>query len=254
MKYERFFAFGCSFTKFCWPTWSDIIADDLGIPYENWALAGIGNVAIAHRMLECDLKNQFTDKDLIIVNWSSWHREDRIFDGAWNNTGSVFNSKPRYDEKFIDQFWNEENDIVKNATAIITSNRLFDIDYQSHMIDYEGYFELNFSDKYDFSKYQYYLDALPQKNLFNMTNNSQFNNKVVDLHPDVVSHLEHARTIYNVLGLEIKPTTVEKYERMQIMIVDNITYDLRTKHRFIHEYFQQTYDFTKYGAFDIETR
>ncbi len=76
--YNRIFTFGCSYTSFMWPTWADIIADDLCLPLQNWGIAGIGNVAIVSRMLECDLKNKFTDSDLILVNWSSWHREDRV--------------------------------------------------------------------------------------------------------------------------------------------------------------------------------
>ena len=60
MKYDRIFAFGCSYTRFPWPTWADIIAYDLDIPFENWANAGHGNVSIAHHMLECNLLKKFT--------------------------------------------------------------------------------------------------------------------------------------------------------------------------------------------------
>ena len=41
-KYKRFFAFGCSFTNYYWPTWADIIGQDSNF-YENWAQPGAGN-------------------------------------------------------------------------------------------------------------------------------------------------------------------------------------------------------------------
>ena len=34
-KYKRFFAFGCSYTEYFWPTWPDIIGQEIPY-YENW--------------------------------------------------------------------------------------------------------------------------------------------------------------------------------------------------------------------------
>ena len=36
--YNRLFTFGCSYTRYNWPTWADIIADDLQIPFQNWGV------------------------------------------------------------------------------------------------------------------------------------------------------------------------------------------------------------------------
>ena len=58
--------------------------------------------------------------------------------------------------KFIKNYWNQNNDIVKNSTAIILSNRSVNIDYQSHMIDYEGTTEYG-ETSYDFTHYQYFI-------------------------------------------------------------------------------------------------
>ena len=114
MTYKRIFTFGCSYTEFIWPTWADIIGHDLNLPYENWGHAGTGNVYIAIKMLECDLKNKFTDTDLILVNWSSWHREDRMYPGGdiWASGGNVFNNE-HYPVKFLKKYYSEYNDIVK---------------------------------------------------------------------------------------------------------------------------------------------
>lgn len=218
--YRRLFTFGCSFTEHVWPTWADIIASDLGIEYQQWGRSSSGNVGIFHAMLECDLTQKFTDKDLILVNWSSWHREDRVNSaGDWYSGGNIFNN-PFYNKKFIKNYWSGNNDIVKNSTAIISSNKMFDINYQSHMIDYEHTGEFN-ELKYDFLNYKFYLDNIPKKNIFDMSCNSQFNRYIDDSHPDVLCHLNHTKTIYKDLNLTLKNSTEEKYIEIQNKVIDS---------------------------------
>ena len=83
-------------------------------------------------MLAWDLEHGFDDTDLVLVNWTSFPREDRIKYHMWQTGGNVSNSK-FYNDKFIRNYWDEENDFVKNAGAIIMAGRLFNIDYQSYM-------------------------------------------------------------------------------------------------------------------------
>lgn len=78
MNIDRIFTFGCSWTRHWWPTWSNVIRYSVNAPVFNWGLGRIGNVGIFHRLVECDLKNKFTDRDLILVQWSLWTREDRF--------------------------------------------------------------------------------------------------------------------------------------------------------------------------------
>tara|TARA_R110002153_G_scaffold268551_1_gene433395 strand:+ start:1895 stop:2668 length:774 start_codon:yes stop_codon:yes gene_type:complete len=221
--YKRIFTFGCSFTSFIWTTWSDIIGDDLNIPVFNWGISGLGNVGIFHRMLECDLKYKFTSDDLIIVNWTSWGREDRVGDrNAWLPGGFIDKNNPYYGDEFRRQYCSENNDIVKNTTAIISANRMFNIDYQSHVVDYETGVEDGGGDLYDFTQYSYLLDALPKKILFDNSDNSRFKNTIHDKHPDVLCHLNHARRIYEDLNLTMKASTIEKYNTLQTTMVDNV--------------------------------
>lgn len=238
--YDRLFTFGCSFTSWIWPTWADIISHDLQIPFQNWGLPGIGNVAIASRILECGLKNNFTSSDLIIVNWSSWHRIDLVDKNSrgWHCGGNAFNNS-MFPPKFIKKYWNQNNDIVKNCTAIILSNKSFDINYQSHMIDYEGSTESN-ETEYDFTHYQYMLDNLPKKNIFNNSKNSHFNNTVTDSHPDILTHLTHVSKIYKDLNLTIKDETVQRYSLMQDAVIDKIKKEQSNKlgHKDLHSFFE----------------
>lgn len=81
-KYKRFFAFGCSFTNYIWPTWADIIAQDIPV-YENWGCRGAGNHYIFNSLMEAHSKYKFNKDDLVIVMWSSKEREDRYYNNSW---------------------------------------------------------------------------------------------------------------------------------------------------------------------------
>jgi hypothetical protein len=82
-KYKRFFAFGCSFTNYHWPTWAEIIGRQ--IPhYENWGRGSAGNQFIFNSVIECDAKYHFNKDDLVIIMWTSIEREDRYLNNDWH--------------------------------------------------------------------------------------------------------------------------------------------------------------------------
>jgi hypothetical protein len=206
---NRIFTFGCSWTKHWWPTWADIIRYSVDIPVYNWGLGGIGNVGIFHRMVECDLKYKFTDKDLILVQWSSWTREDRYID-KWAAHGNIFNNH-LYDETFIEKYWTWENDIIKNSTAIISANKIFDIKLQSTMIsigEHEATHKLLKDKKSNIS--EFYFDKIP-KNIINFPNekNSRFYGRSVDSHPDPLNHLYFYKNILRKNIQELPTCKVE---------------------------------------------
>lgn len=88
----RFFAFGCSFTQYHWPTWADIIRQDYQ-PLENWGRSAAGNQFIFNAVVECNLRRKFTPDDTVIIMWSSFLREDRYINGKWANLGNLFVNK-----------------------------------------------------------------------------------------------------------------------------------------------------------------
>ena len=210
----RLFTFGCSFTRYLWPTWADIINFDLNTQYYNWGVCGIGNVSILHKMIECDLKHKFNADDTILVNWSSWTREDRLAaNGEWMCGGNIFNNV-NFNKSFINQYWNEHNDTVKNASAIIAANKMFNINFQSHMVDF---------DSYTLPGYDYLLDNLPETVIFDTTTNTRFNNTTYDAHPDISCHLNHVSTIYNSIGLTLNAATVDHFNKLQEHVVTALT-------------------------------
>jgi len=109
---SRLFVFGCSFTSYIWHTYADLFAENFfikqnkkfdinnpnsNIAYQNWGYPGLGNQAIAERVMECHLKNNLNPTDLIIVQWSGHLRKDYAMfkkdndnEIIWKTAGSVF--------------------------------------------------------------------------------------------------------------------------------------------------------------------
>ena len=244
-QYKRIITFGCSWTKYFWPTWANVISEILEVPLVNQGCAGIGNVAILHKMLAWDLEHGFDDTDLVLVNWSSFTREDRIKNGCWKTGGNIVRSR-FYDDKFIRNYWDEENDFVKNAGAIIMAGRLFNIDYQSYMpwqsinsySPIQDPFELKRQD-------QLPNEFVPQGDWYNKWSSQishiegfdrDVGHEIVgfdkgwqdlacDNHPGILTHTYHAIKIAKHLGFE-DTDKLDKVKEAYKQLHDNIVSDL----------------------------
>jgi len=218
-KYDRIFTFGCSWTNYVWPTWAEMIRyTDQSPEVHNWGISGIGNVGIFYRMIECDLKNKFTENDLIIVQWTSWTREDRHVN-RWQTYGNIFNSS-YYDQKFLKKYWSWDNDVIKNSSCILATNKMFNIGYQFNMLP-NLYSELEFPFR-DEEWHKIYHDALPKIDYF-PKGSGCFNGKMTyDAHPDIKDHL-------NFFNNNIKDRfgfTLEKNESEILKLYDSIVKNL----------------------------
>ena len=216
-QYKRIITFGCSWTKYDWPTWANVISEILDLPLVNQGTAGIGNVAILHKMLAWDIEHGFDDTDLVLVNWSTWSREDRIKNGGWKTGGNIFNSK-FYNAKFIREYWDDENDFVKNAGAIIMAGRLFNIAYQSRM-PYE-----NTTAKFH---HKNWLSNLSHIEDFANDNyqNQEWRNLTSDVHPSILPHTYHAIKIAKLFGFK-DTDKLDKVKEAYEQLHDNIFNDL----------------------------
>jgi len=115
---RRLFTFGCSLTRYMWPTWATLLNFSDFDEVQNWGSPGIGNRAIAERIAECNVKNKFTKNDTVIVQWSShlrndfFHQEGSLKDRfpGWKTSGSIFNFKNReiYNNSWYLSFFDEE--------------------------------------------------------------------------------------------------------------------------------------------------
>jgi hypothetical protein len=133
---RRIFTFGCSLTSYEWPTWADALCLhyhlEEGCKTYNYGSVGMGNEHVVQALAAADLKHTFTDDDIICVLWSSWSREDRIWeDRGWGHHGNVLNSKVSV--TFAKDHFSLENYIMKNITAIHSANKAYNINFQGNI-------------------------------------------------------------------------------------------------------------------------
>lgn len=80
--HNRLFTFGCSFTRYLWPTWADIVSKNYTF-FENWGMPGAGNMYIFNSLTESILRNNISSNDTVIVMWSSPARDDIYVNSKW---------------------------------------------------------------------------------------------------------------------------------------------------------------------------
>jgi hypothetical protein len=122
-KYNRFFAFGCSFTNYKWATWADIIGKDIE-HYENWAEPGAGNHFIFNSIIEADARHNFTQGDLVIVFWTHTEREDRYLNGKWIH-GNSSNIEKMYGKEWVSKYYfDSRNYLIRDLAYIKASQNI----------------------------------------------------------------------------------------------------------------------------------
>lgn len=220
-KFNRVFCFGCSFTEYQWPTWATILQKDLDVPVYNWGLCGIGNRAILSKIVQCDIKYQFDKDDLIMVVWTSWTREDRYITGHWRNGGNILN-QDFYDRNFIEKYWDWENDVINNATCILSANKSYQIFLNGSIVKTDDPKDIYIPNQDDARKIElqnqrrmidFYVPQLPKMVYFDMNTNSYYNNTTTDGHPDIMAHKNFVlENIYQPLNIKMKISTERDIE------------------------------------------
>lgn len=75
LKYNRFFAIGCSFTNWHWPTWANIIAEQFPhMQFHNFGMPGASNQYISTVLSQLQRGYKLCDTDLVGIMWSTFHR------------------------------------------------------------------------------------------------------------------------------------------------------------------------------------
>lgn len=123
-KYKRFFAFGCSMTSYGWPTWADIIAQEIPESY-NYAQSGGGNLFISCQVTEAALRHKFTDTDLVMIMWSSIFREDRYVKERWLTPGNIY-TQNYYSDEFVNEFSDELGYLLRDINLITLTKNLLE--------------------------------------------------------------------------------------------------------------------------------
>jgi hypothetical protein len=99
-KYKRFFAFGCSFTTYSWPTWADIIAKEIPDHY-IYAKPGAGNFYMFQALMEAIIRHKINKDDLVMIMFTNITREDRfIKNKGWITPGNLYH-QTEYSQEFL---------------------------------------------------------------------------------------------------------------------------------------------------------
>ena len=126
MRYNRFFAFGCSFTSWHWPTWADIIGQHF--PQNNYYNLGIcasGNEFAFHRLTEAHARYNITKDDLVIICWTNFAREDRYLNGAWQTAGNIF-TQDFYPKEWVEKWFDLRGALLKTSSFVAGATHLLD--------------------------------------------------------------------------------------------------------------------------------
>lgn len=131
---QRLFTFGCSFTKYHWTTWPEIVAYELDVPLYNYGRSGAGNQYIANMISQADAIHNFTENDLIMVSWTNVCREDRYRNQNWITPGNIFTQNV-YDNKYVEKWVDPNGYILRDLCTIkFTINFLENKNCQFHMM------------------------------------------------------------------------------------------------------------------------
>ena len=121
-KYKRIFAFGCSFTRYIYPTWAEIIANEMPLAeYYNFGESGGGNLFIAARIVEANLRFNFCETDLVMVMYSTSFREDRYLNNKWETHGHIYSQGFYPIETFVEPYCQPKGMLIRDLPMITAS-------------------------------------------------------------------------------------------------------------------------------------
>lgn len=262
-KYNRLFTFGCSFTKYFWPTWAEVLAYDLDIPFYNYGCIGAGNQYISNMIVQADQFYKFNKDDLIVVCWTNVCREDKWVDGHWVTPGNIF-TQNAYDSAYVKKFADPTGYLIRDLATIKLTKRLLDYtqcdyhfltmaDLRFWLSQYEKNTILEkqreiinlYSDIFDTCRDSFYK-ILYNDDITQLIGyyNSIFNNKFTDYHPLPIQHFKYLTTVFNQYNF--KQSTVDKVNLSNDAV---ITYVNDTPHNTVHNFT----DFHKRELYDIST-
>lgn len=151
----RLFTFGCSFTRYKWPTWADLLGQEFE-SYYNFGHSGGGNLFIACSIAEANARYKFTSEDTVLVMWTNATREDR-YTNNWVLPGNIY-TQSEYSEDFVKKFITIRGCYVRDLAQIhLAKNLLENSRCKFHfmsMVDMDNY------SQYSVEKSEEILDLL----------------------------------------------------------------------------------------------
>lgn len=196
------FTYGCSFTKYKWPTYADILA--LQYRVYNRGESGSGNERIFYHFMEDVRSNNIDSNDIVIFQWSGLTRFDYLLrDNTWWSVGNVLNQFDK-DGSFvyskIKDWFNPDYEFEKTVNYKIAAEyittamgcKTLQMSLCPIVGHDETFLENNLWDNYHGS-YKFFHAWFQKKNK---------KNSVTDEHPTIIQHNTLAHKVAEALSLD----------------------------------------------------
>jgi hypothetical protein len=191
---SKLITYGCSFTSYFYPTYSDLLSVDHNVT--NVGRSGCGNEYIFYSLLS-DLRNNKLNKyDAVIVQWSSVTRFDYKSCTGWIGNGNVYdNPKTNRIWKNIKEWYNPNFELEKTKNYMYSVKEILDANnitacYLSYIKNpFEEYNFFTLDNLYHIYKGNYIFEEGKTKHH--------------DRHPTVLQHLDIAENIAKSLNIDV---------------------------------------------------
>lgn len=122
---NRLFTFGCSFTRYAWPTWADILGRQFD-QHINDGRVGAGNLYIFIRLINSIQQFNINKDDTVAIMWTNVLREDRFVNGEWHTHGHLYNHQEFYTPDFVKKYVDERGCFERDLPLIHAAQMLLD--------------------------------------------------------------------------------------------------------------------------------
>lgn len=213
--HTRLFTFGCSFTRYKWPTWADIMAQEFD-DFENWGKPGMGNHFILYSLIECINRRKLTKFDTVAIMWTGVAREDYYANNHWLSGGNMFES-PKYlnlDRHQIEKFIDMNGLLIKNFSIIDAVKKILDSIgckyYFLSMTPLEGVYDLIGRIKEKLNLFNFFTSTDSQiKQLYSETLNI--------IHKSVFEIIYNYNWNYNTIDYDVEQFIIDNENQYNIM-------------------------------------
>lgn len=124
VKAKKVLCFGCSFTRYAWSTWADLLKGKYK-KIVNHGRAGAGNYYIFQKILEEYTTGNIDKQDLIMVCWTGIYRQDNKIRDNWHTHGNLLSGK-HWPKNVVKDFFDPEFLLERDLYYIYAINRIFE--------------------------------------------------------------------------------------------------------------------------------
>lgn len=141
------YAFGCSFTKYIWPTWADILGH-YAKDYINFGKARSGSYYSFNQLIHFVTNRNLTEQDIVAICWSTPYREDRIKNSKWLFSGPLSHPNAKeYQGNFIEELFDVGHYLELQRTFVLSAIEILEAKNVNYIMFSLDNILLNFNNK-----------------------------------------------------------------------------------------------------------